>query len=73
MDQEVLEITEEQLNFIKSEFGLTLDDLNNLDDAGLEKLYNSCAKIEIEESMQHPDEETDRCRIAADIVDLLSM
>lgn len=68
-----LEITEEQLDFIKSEFGLTLDDLNKLDDDGLEKLYNDCAKIEVEESMAHPDKETDRCRVASEIVDLLSM
>ena len=68
-----LEITDEQLEFLNREFGLTLDDLNALDDDGLEKLYNDCANIEIKESMDHPDEETERCRIAADIVDILSM
>ncbi len=69
----MVELTEEQLDFLKREFDLDLEKLNKLDDDGVEKLYNDCADIEISESMAHPDEETDRCRIAADIVDLLSM
>jgi hypothetical protein len=68
-----MEITEEQLKFLTEEFGLTLEDLNDLDDDGWEKVYNDCANIEIKESMDHPDEETERCRIASEIVDLLSM
>ena len=32
-----LEITAEQLEFLNREFGLTLDDLNGLDDDGWEK------------------------------------
>jgi hypothetical protein len=68
-----MEITEEQLKFLTEEFGLTLEDLNDLDEDGWEKVYNDCANIEIKESMDHPDEETERCRIASEIVDLLSM
>ena len=68
-----MEITEEQLKFLTEEFGLTLEDLNDLDEDGWEKVYNDCANIEIKESMEHPDEETERCRIASEIVDLLSM
>ena len=68
-----MEITEEQLKFLTEEFGLTLEDLNDLDEDGWEKVYNDCANIEIKESMEHPDEETERCRIASEIVDMLSM
>ena len=68
-----LEITNEQLKFLTDELGLTLEKLNDLDDDGWEKVYNACAKIEVEESIAHPDEETDRCRVASEIVDLLSM
>ena len=68
-----IEITDEQLDFLTRERGLTFEDLENLDDDGWEKVYNDCADIEIKESMDHPDEETERCRIASEIVDLLSM
>jgi hypothetical protein len=68
-----IEITDEQLDFLTRELGLTFEDLENLDDDGWEKVYNDCADIEIKESMDHPDEETERCRIASEIVDLLSM
>ena len=68
-----MEITAEHLKFLTEEFGLTLEDLNDLDEDGWEKVYNDCANIEIKESMDHPDEETERCRIASEIVDLLSM
>lgn len=67
-------INQEQLDFLKSEFGITLDDLNAMDDDALEDLYEKCADIEIEEVEKAPDgPETDRLRLAASIVDLLSM
>ena len=67
-------INQEQLDFLKSEFGITLDDLNAMDDAALEDLYEKCADIEIEEVEKAPDgPETDRLRLAASMVDLLSM
>ena len=68
-----MEITKEQLKFLKKELGLSLEDLNNLDGDGWENVYNKCADIEIKESMDYPDRETERCRIASEIVDLLSM
>jgi hypothetical protein len=44
------------------------------DDAALEDIYEKCADIEIEEVEKAPDgPETDRLRLAASIVDLLSM
>jgi len=66
-------ITTEQLRFLEKELGLTLEALNALDEDGLEEVYNKCANIEIAESMNYPDRETERCRIASEIVDLLSM
>ncbi len=67
-------ITEEQLVFLKIEFGLTLDDLNQMNDDDFEELYEKCSGIEIEEVMKNPDgPDSERCRIASDMVDLLSM
>lgn len=67
-------IKQEQLDFLKSEFGLTLDNLNAMDDDALEDLYEKCAAIEIEEVAKAPDgPETERLRLAASMVDLLSM
>ena len=68
-----IEMTDEQIEFLTREFGLAVEDLEALDDDGWEKVYNDCANIEIKESMEHPDEETERCRIASEIVDILSM
>ena len=49
-------------------------DLNKMNDDKLEDLYNKCADIEIEEVMKNPDgPDSECCRIASDIVDLLSM
>lgn len=47
-----IEITDEQLDFLTRELGLTFEDLENLDDDGWEKVYNDCADIEIKESME---------------------
>ena len=67
-------IKQEQLDFLKSEFDLTLDDLNAMDDDALEDLYEKCAAIEIEAVAKAPDgPETERLRLAASMVDLLSM
>ena len=55
-------IKQEQLDFLKSEFDLTLDDLNAMDDDALEDLYEKCAAIEIEEVAKAPDgPETESC------------
>lgn len=74
-DMEVgeLVISEEQMDFLNKEFGLTLEALNRMNDDDFEELYNKCAGIEIEEVMKNPDgPDSERCRIASDIVDLLS-
>ena len=69
-------LTDEQVNFIKDELGLSKDELFSLDeDALYDVVYDRCCvieEIETVDAMDRKSEEmTDRGRIAADIVTLL--
>lgn len=65
----VKQLTDEQINFISSEFGITSDQLFSMDEVQLSDLYDKLCDIEVEETMLHVDEElSTRGKIAEHIV-----
>lgn len=61
--------TEEQLNFIMSEFGVTEDEIFSWNEEKWEEVYDALCDIELDEIT--PDgEESPRCKLAAELVTL---
>lgn len=66
-------ITDEQLNFLFREFGLTEDGINALTPEQNQEIYEKLADIEIEETYKALGSElSERGRIAVELVNFMS-
>ena len=69
----VEELRDEHFSFIEKEFGITAEEIFRFDDDELdEKVYEPLCEIEIEEIPRtDEEEESERCRLASEIVTIL--
>ena len=73
MKKALKKLNKEQIVFICDECSVSKDELFNMDDDTLyDEIYEKMCNIEIDEVCSNDDgEETERCRIASDIVTIL--
>ena len=65
-------LDDEQITFIEDELGITGEDISGYTDDELnEKVYEPMCDIEIEEAPQDDADESDRCKMASEIVTVL--
>jgi hypothetical protein len=72
MEVFTMTFTETEAKFLKSEFGLTVENVLSMSESELDKLYDDCIEIEIAETYDAGDSElSERGQSAVGIVDAL--
>lgn len=58
--------------FLKTEFNLTPEDLEKMNEDQLSDLFDQAADIEVGELVEHGEPITKRCRLACDLEDYIN-
>ena len=63
--------TDEQYAFLKAELGCCKSEVDLMSEDDLFAVFDQCQEIEVSEAATDTDSVSDRCRIAADICDVI--